>query len=536
MRRSLLKLGFALALICAGSISLSENPSAAPASAEARGVIPGRYVVLLDPTSDPAAEANALADEHGFEVDEVYSRAVQGFAADMSSTDAAAVADDPRVALIEPDRTVSAAVQTIPTGVDRVDTETLAAAGIGGPAGPDLNVDVAVIDSGIDTEHPDLRVAGGVSFTGPACGGVSHDDAHGHGTHVSGTLAAKDNSQGVVGVAPGARLWAVRVLDANANGFLSCVIAGVDWVTERRAEYNDGPADGDAGIRIEVANMSLGGGPSGAVCTAIANAVTEGVIVAAAAGNGRTDGSMSTPGDCPAAIGVSAYADFDGEPGGAAHPNPPLQVIGCQEDEDDSFACFSNFGSTVDIAAPGVLVYSTYRDGQYFTMSGTSMATPLVAGAAALLRLGGYDGSGAGPEVVSALGALNWALPQTSQCGFTGDVDAFPEPVLYLGTGCCGGDDDCDGYSNSREAFLGTDPNADCPATSSPNDEAPDSWPPDVDDSQRVNTADAGRFVAPLNQSSGSPLYSTRLDLDQDANIDIVDVTMLIEPLNRVCI
>ena len=459
MRRSLLKLGFALALICAVSVSLSDSPSPQPASADARGVIPGRYVVLLEPTADPAAEANELADEHGFEVDEVYSRAVQGFAAGMSASEAAALADDPGVALVEPDRIVSAAVQTLPTGVDRVDGETLAAAGIGGEAGPDLDVDVAVLDSGIDIDHPDLRVAGGVPFLGQTCSAsTSHDDVHGHGTHVSGTLAAKDNSLGVVGVAPGARLWAVRVLDANANGFASCVIAGVDWVTDRRAEFNDGFADGDAGIKIEVANMSLGSGPTPALCVAIANAAAQGVIVAAAAGNGRTDGSNSTPGDCPAAIGVSAFADFDGEPGGLM--DETIQVIGCTEDEDDSFACFSNFGSVVDIAAPGVRIMSTFpvEKGLYTNMSGTSMATPHVAGAAALLRLGGYDGSAMGPDVVSALGALNWALPQTAPCGFTGDADALSEPVLYLGTACCGGDDDCDGYTNSREAFLGTNP------------------------------------------------------------------------------
>src|ERR1700730_11530119 len=122
--------------------------------------------------------------------------------------------------------------QTVPTGVGRIGADQNATAHItNAPGGTNLNMDVAVIDTGVDTQHPDLNVAGGMGFAGPSCTGSSYEDDNGHGTHVAGTVAAIDNDRGVVGVAPGARIWAVKVLAANGSGSDSCVIAGINWVT-----------------------------------------------------------------------------------------------------------------------------------------------------------------------------------------------------------------------------------------------------------------------------------------------------------------
>jgi subtilisin len=230
---------------------------------------------------------------------------------------------------------------------------------------------VAVIDTGVDFQHLDLNVAGGVNCTGRifrakcVSGG---DDDHYHGSHVAGTIGALDNGIGVVGVAPGARLWSVKVLDKNGSGWSSWIIAGIDWVA----------ANADT---VEVANMSLGGsGFSQAEYDAIQGAVNAGVAFAVAAGNEDDDASNYSPGGFDNVLSVSALADFNGLPGGGAAPT-------CRADQDDTLADFSNWGSEVDIAAPGVCILSTFpiEQGEYGTISGTSMASPHAAGALALL-------------------------------------------------------------------------------------------------------------------------------------------------------
>jgi subtilisin len=229
--------------------------------------------------------------------------------------------------------------------------------------------------------------------------GGSYDAGNGHGTHVAGTIAAKDDATGVVGVAPGARLHAVRVLDNRGSGSWSSVICGVDWVTANAAE-------------IEVANMSLGGDgrePSGAGCStgdalhdAVCNSVGAGVTYAVAAGNDAADAAGSVPAAYDEVITVSALADFNGKPGGGA-------AATCRADVDDTFADFSNFGADVDLIAPGVCINSTWKGGGYKAISGTSMASPHVAGAAALYKAAH---AGASPsDVKTALqqaGNLDW--------------------------------------------------------------------------------------------------------------------------------
>ena len=367
------------------------------------GVIAGSYIVTLN-AGDPDTIAREQAQTQGATLDHVYRYALRGYAARMSPTAAARVAADPRVASVVQDRAVSISAQVTSPGIARVGaTLSSAAAGSRGPA---VDVDIAVIDTGIDPKHPDLNVVGGVNCVP---GDLPFNDLNGHGSHVAGIAAAKDNSAGVVGVAPGARLWAVRVLTSQGMGTESSVICGIDWVTAHAAT-------------IEVANMSLGGpGPKGS-CTdggmraAICRSTAAGVTYVVAAGNNATDARFFAPANYDEVITVSAIADFDGKPGGLGAPTCPFGV-------DDTFASYSNYGADVDLTAPGVCVRSTWLGGGYNTISGTSMASPHVAGAAALYK---STHPSASPTEVKA------ALIAAGSSDWTGDPDTTQEPLLNV--------------------------------------------------------------------------------------------------------
>jgi len=396
--------------------------------------VPDRHIVVFqDWVGHPDLNAKRLAAQHGLGLGHIYHHALKGFVATIPFNKLDFVKNDPDVKYVSPDQIVTLVgndrvsgpgkpgggkggttqpAQVLPFGVNRVNAELSSLALIDGQD-QRVDVDVAVLDTGIDKSHPDLNVVGGVNFsTGRA---TNFNDGNGHGTHVSGTLGALDNAIGVVGVAPGARLWAVRVLDNNGSGFLSDVIAGIDWVTQR--------AD-----VIDVANMSLGwtenpSSPS-PVREAIQASVAKGIVYAVAAGNDSKDAQNFAPASYPEVITVSAVADSDGVAGGFGGPT--------SYGADDTFATFSNFGSSVDLAAPGVDIFSTLPGGLYGKKSGTSMASPHVAGAAALyvVRFGKpLDSFG-----VEALrqGLIQFGTPQNSSDGFLGDLDGFPEPLVNV--------------------------------------------------------------------------------------------------------
>jgi subtilisin family serine protease len=300
---------------------------------------------------------------------------------------------DPRVAYVEADQVVSVAAQTTPTGVRRIFADKNLNLDIDGTDDKRIDVDVAVIDTGIDLQHTDLNVyrstnCSGGSPTRGKCGSGGDDD-NGHGSHVAGSVGALDNGVGVVGVAPGARLWGVKVLSKSGSGYTSWIIAGIDYVTANAAQ-------------IEVANMSLGCEcKSDAQDAAIAKSVAAGVTYVVAAGNDDKDSVTFSPANHPDVITVSALADFNGDAGG-------LGAATCRADEDDTLANFSNFGKDVEIAAPGVCILSTWFDGAYNTISGTSMASPHAAGAAALLAASGIDSPSQIRQTLVAEGNLNW--------------------------------------------------------------------------------------------------------------------------------
>lgn len=354
--------------LIAGALVAAFSGAAAAAPAEAHG-----YIVVLRDGADASALATQHGHAHGFTADHIYSHALRGYSARMSATAAAKLAANPTVQFVQRDEVVTIAAQTLPTGIDRAEAEKSATADIDG-VDERVNVDVAIIDTGIDLDHPDLNV-----YTAGAknCStGRSADDGNGHGSHVAGTVGALDNSTGVVGVAPGARLWPVRVLNNQGSGSWSSVICGVDYVT----------ANAD---KIEVANMSLGGSGSDdgncgnsnsdALHKAICASVAAGVTYVVAAGNSAGNAKDFVPAAYDEVITVSALADFDGKTGGLGSPT-------CRTDVDDTFADFSNFGADVDLIAPGVCILSTWKGGGYNTISGTSMASPHAAGGAALYK------------------------------------------------------------------------------------------------------------------------------------------------------
>ncbi|MGH2562503.1 MAG: S8 family serine peptidase, partial [Thermomicrobiales bacterium] len=391
----------------------------------ARGAQPATdlYIVVFRPNAgNPSAIAADLGRTHGLEVRHVYRTAFSGFAARVPAAAVAGLSRNPNVAFIEPDRPVELA-QTLPTGVDRIDADLDATAAIdGNGATGGVGVGIAVIDTGIDVDHPDLNVAGGVDCV-PGDGLSTYDDDHGHGTHVAGTAGARDNAVGVVGVAPDAPLWAVKVVPGSGPGLWSDVICGIDWVTA------------NAGT-VQVANMSLTGvavasdqlpcGDPGtsAVHLAICASVAAGVTYAVAAGNQSSDAGAYIPGTYDEVLTVSALADFDGQRGGLSSSayTCPSQTVS----RDDSFLCLSNFGPDVDLAAPGTTILSTARGGGTAIRTGTSMASPHVAGAAALYL---QTHSGAGPAAVRG-GLVANSDETTNALTNPTDPDGIPEPIV----------------------------------------------------------------------------------------------------------
>ena len=342
---------------------------AGPAAAKRGDKIEGSYICVFKSAAvsrgNVRAEANKAASQGGGNIKHVYENSIRGFATNMSATAAAQIASrNQKIAYCEQDQEVTAdqdamtfrelgkptagtptqPAQRTPWGITRV--------GGGGSASSNK---AWVIDTGIDLDHPDLIVDQILSknFVSRE---TSPNDLNGHGSHVAGTIAAVKNTIGVVGVVPGTTVVAVRVLNRRGSGSNSDVIAGVDYVAKT----------GSVG---DVANMSLGGGVSAALDSAVI-AASKNVKFALAAGNESDNANNHSPGRANGAniYTVSAFAD------------------------GDKWASFSNYGNPpIDYAEPGVSILSTYKDGGYATLSGTSMATPHLAGLllAGAVRSGG---------------------------------------------------------------------------------------------------------------------------------------------------
>lgn len=399
-------LAMILLSLMAPGIALAEDLN------QSQNPLQNAYIIVFKDTVDPKSAVPSIAQAYGLQTGFIYEHALKGMSAVVPPGRLAALQKDPRVAYVVEDMERSISEQAVPTGIQRIFADDNPHISIDGVDDWRVDVDVAVIDTGVDFQHPDLNVVGGVNCSGGSpfnktckAGG---DDDHYHGTHVAGTIAAIDNGTGVVGVAPGARIWSVKVCNSNGSCYSSWIIAGIDWVTK------------NAGT-IKVANMSLGGsGFNQAEYDAIQKAVNGGVAFAVAAGNSNDDASKYSPAAFNNVLTVSALADFDGAPGGLGSPT-------CRTDEDDTLANFSNWGSAIDIAAPGVCISSTYplEKGGYGTISGTSMASPHAAGALALLA------SRNKPNNASDVYALYNQVKNAGNYNWTDDSgDGVKEPLL----------------------------------------------------------------------------------------------------------
>ncbi|MBX9362947.1 S8 family peptidase [Streptomyces sp. WAC04114] len=369
------RLGFAaLTSLAAAALvgGLTTLPAqAAPAegrvlAADSPTAIKDSYLVTLKKSAGLKASSAAgkgLVKEYGGSVDKTFGKALNGYAATLSATEARQLAADPAVASVEQNQRVSlAATQTnAPWGLDRVDQASLPLSGTYTyPDSAGSGVTVYVIDTGVRITHQ--QISGRASHGYDAVDGDNDaSDGNGHGTHVATTIAGT-----TYGVAKKAKIVGVRVLNNSGSGTTAGVIAGIDWVTQNHS----GPS---------VANMSLGGGASATLDTAVRNSIASGVTYAVAAGNSSTTASSSSPARVAEAITVGATTSTDAK------------------------ASYSNYGSVLDIFAPGSSITAGWHtsDTATNTISGTSMATPHVAGAAAVYLAGHTSSSPA--QVATAL-------------------------------------------------------------------------------------------------------------------------------------
>jgi aqualysin 1 len=329
------------AILSVPGVSGAAPPTPAPGAGR-----PDAYIVVLKDGIDPRGAADDHARRLGAEVGHLYRAALNGYAARIPAGRLAELRADPRVDYVEADGAVATTAQTLPWGINRIDADvssTLAGNGSGSVG----TTNAYIIDTGVSA-HVDLNLVAHGNWTGDG----KNYDCNGHGTHVAGTVGAKDDANHVVGAAPGVAVIGLKVLGCDGGGSMSNVIAAVDWVTS----YAKKPA---------VANMSLSGGALRSLDDAVRRSASTGVLYVVAAGNSGANACNYSP----------ARA-------GAGTNNGIVTVAAT--DSSNKEASWSNYGSCVDIWAPGVSIVSTYNNGGTATMSGTSMASPHVAGAGGL--------------------------------------------------------------------------------------------------------------------------------------------------------
>jgi subtilisin len=388
---------------------------------ESSNIIPNQFIIYLKEDNkdrnnsiDPLEFYNSELKNTGTELLYVYDYVAKGFAIKISNNKILEqLKKNPLVEYVGHDREISALSsqmenQIIPQSVDRIDGDE----NLENSNSNVVDADIAILDTGIDLDHSDLNVFHEKTFIP---GTTNADDDHGHGTHLAGIAAAKDNSFGIVGIAPGARLWALKILESSGMGEISTLIKGLDYINQNPNQ-------------VDVAVLSLGCEcESGALDIAISNSIKAGITIVVAAGNEGKNAGTFTPANNQDVITVSAIADTDGKCGG----NGPSSPYG----GDDMLASFSNFGDVVDISAPGVDIYSTFKSNSYTKLTGTSMAAPHVAGAAALYISSHPEASPKDVKnyLVNAGTTLSDLCNNNGHGYFTGDRDGSHEPLLYIG-------------------------------------------------------------------------------------------------------
>jgi subtilisin family serine protease len=353
-------------------LALAGLPGAGSAVAASAGERVDPYIVVMKDGSDPGASAGEHTKRLGARVSHVFGAGLNGYAARIPARKVADLRADPRVAYVEADVTVRTAAQTLPWGVDRIEAD-ISSTRAGNGSGAVAGVNEYIMDSGISSS--DLSVVAHGNWSGDG----KNYDCNGHGTHVAGTVGARDNASHSVGVAPGVVLVGLKVMGCGGTGPMSNVIAAINWVTTYA-------------IKPAVVNLSLTSEGSRAVDDAVRRSVAKGVLYVVAAGN----------------EGANACSYSPARLGGGSN-NGVITVAAT--DSSNREASFSNYGPCVDIWAPGVGIVSTSNNGGTTKMSGTSMATPHVSGAAGLL-LARYPM--ASPAQIEGTMKLNLLSPGTA--------------------------------------------------------------------------------------------------------------------------
>lgn len=427
MRYPLLAMAASAAFLLAGTASAQRSAGLTAAPTTTNWI-----VVLNDNTADVDAKIESLTSSLGFETKHRYEYALKGFAAGLTQAQADALRADPGVQFLSLDRHQQVLVGTrpikageeVPPGIRRIE------AAIGNRIQKPSKWAVAISDTGIDLDHPDLNVRDGVNCDDP---GAPADDLWGHGTHVAGIVGARNQGAGVVGVSPNTVVVAVKWIGAGGSSE-SAAICGFDWIIKNAGEF-----------KIKVVQNSwrfIGGPPDDGNCgntsgdalhKSVCGVVRAGIVVVASAGNEQNNYAVNRPAAYNEALTVTAIGDYDGKPGGTGGS--------CEGTPDDRYANFSSFaaagGPDVNhtVSGPGVCVWSTYVDGGYESSSGTSMSGPHVAGTVANC-LGHKDEPGpcAGmtpKQVIKKIRADAAAKPNSY--GYVGDPHHSPPPGRYYG-------------------------------------------------------------------------------------------------------
>lgn len=376
----------ALIVIALTASACSDNPSAPRAAvpraelkvAQGEAVAGSFIVVFNDDVSDPEAVAAELVGKSNGTLKHAYKAALKGFAAELSDDAVTALREDSRVSYVEQDQvyTINTTQSGATWGIDRIDQRNRPLSGTYTYTRTGSGVRVYIIDTGIYTSH--------TQFGGRASTVYGSADCNGHGTHVAGTVGAS-----TYGVAKAALLRGVRVLDCAGSGSTSGIIAGIDWV---RVNH----------IKPAVANMSLGGGYSSSLNTASTNLANAGVFLAVAAGNSNANACNYSPASASAVFTVASSTSSDAK------------------------SSFSNYGSCVEAYAPGSSITSTWLNGGTNTISGTSMASPHVAGVAALYK---HTYGDAASSTINS-----WIINNSTSGVITGNVTGTPNRLLYKST------------------------------------------------------------------------------------------------------
>lgn len=384
--RRLAGIGLAAAVVTVlAGVTPAQAAEGAIVGAGAEGAVSDSYIVVLKDGS--TADKPSLASKFGGTIGRQYTQGISGFSVALGERQAKRLAADPAVAFVEQNKVLRAeATQTNPPswGLDRIDQRNLPLDNKYNYATTASNVNVYVLDTGIRATHTDFggRVKQGYDFVD---NDTNADDGYGHGTHVAATIAGTK-----YGVAKGASLYPVRVLGSDGSGTTAGVISGVNWITQNAKK----PA---------VANASLGGGASTALDTAVRNSIKAGITWTIAAGNSNVNAANTSPARVTEALTVAAA------------------------DRTDRRASFSNYGSVIDLFAPGVSITSAWKDNDTatYTGNGTSFAAPHVAGAAALY-LSSHTGATAAQVAQALIGASTPGL-------VTNPGSGSPNRTLYVG-------------------------------------------------------------------------------------------------------